>query len=118
MHDNRVADMIVASAGTDVSTLGNCFSGNTFSTSFPLKLEQLAPCDSSGSGDWKAGEYPIATWLAEKHPPSADWTTASLPALQPQVNMPDAATAPAHAATDVPFAVDLASIKVPAAPAG
>lgn len=118
MHDNRVADMIVASAGADVSTLGNCFSGNTFTTSYPFKLEQLAPCDATGAGDWKAGEYNIVSWLAEKHPPSVDWTTASLPALQPQVNMPDAATAPAHAATDVPFAVDLASIKVPAAPAG
>jgi hypothetical protein len=43
-----------------------------------------------------------------------DWKKAKLPELQPQENMPDAATAPAHPATDVPFAVDLAAIKVPA----
>ena len=50
-------------------------------------------------------------------PPSVDYQVAELPALQPQVNMPDAATAPAHAATDVPYIVDLDAITVPAKPA-
>lgn len=118
MSDNRIADMIVASAGADVSTLGNCFSGNTFSTTFPLKLEQLAPCDATGSGNWKDGEYNIVSWLAEKHPPSVDWKTATLPALQPQTQMPDAASAPAHPATDVPFAVNLDAIVTPTKPVG
>ncbi len=117
LSDNRVADLLVASVGSDVSTLGNCFSGNTFTSSLPFELETLAPCDASGSGDWKAGEYPIAEWLGETHPPSVDWKTASLPELQPQEQMPDAATAPAHPATDVPFSVDLAAITVPTKPA-
>ena len=43
-----------------------------------------------------------------------DWKTAPLPDLQPQENMPDAATAPAHAATDVPFEVNVGGIDVPA----
>jgi hypothetical protein len=114
LSDNRVADLLVASAGTDVSTLGNCFSNNTAATTRPNNLQTLAPCDATGSGDWKDGEYDIVSWLGEVHPPSVDWKTASIPDLQPQDNMPDAATAPAHPATDVPFEVDLASIAVPA----
>ncbi len=117
LSDNRQIDLLVASAGTDVSTLGNCFSDNTFTSSAPNKIETLAPCDATGTGDWKDGEYNVAAWLGETHPPSVDWKTATLPPLQPQTNMPDAATAPAHPATDVPFKVDLAAIKVPTKPA-
>ncbi|MEQ1703002.1 MAG: right-handed parallel beta-helix repeat-containing protein [Ilumatobacteraceae bacterium] len=119
LENNRAADLLVASAGTDVSTLGNCFSGNTFTTTAPNNLETLAPCDATGSGDWTDGEYNVAAWLGEAttRPPSVDYQVAELPALQPQVNMPDAATAPAHAATDVPFVVDLDAITVPAKPA-
>ena len=116
VEDSRVADLLVASVGTDVSTLGHCFGGNTFTTSLPKNLEVLAPCEGAGSGDWKDGEYNIATWLADVHPPSVDWKTATLPALTEQPNMPEAATAPARPATDVPFKVDLAAIKVPAKP--
>lgn len=117
LEDNRQADLLVASAGTDVSTLGHCFSGNTFTTSAPHNIETLAPCGATGSGDWKDGEYDILPWLGEQHPPSADWKTATLPALQPQANMPEAATAPAHPATDVPMTIDVASIQVPSKPA-
>ena len=118
LEDNRAADLLVASAGTDVSTLGNCFSGNTFTTTAPNNLETLAPCDAVGAGDWKDGEYNVAAWLGEapNRPPSVDYKIAELPPLQPQENMPDAATAPAHPATDVPMKVDLAAIKVPDKP--
>ncbi len=116
LENNRQADIIVASAGTDVSTLGNCASGNQLTTSAPNHLETLAPCDATGHGDWADGAYNIITWLSDQHPPSADWKTATLPPLAPQENMPDAATAPAHPATDMPAPVDLASIQVPAKP--
>ncbi len=117
LENNRAADILVASAGTDVSTLGNCFSENTFTTTAPNNLETLAPCDATGSGDWKDGEYNVAAWLGETHPPSVDWKIATLPTLEPHVNMPDAATAPAHPATDVPKKVDLDAITVPSKPA-
>jgi hypothetical protein len=117
LSDNRVADLLLASAGTEISTLGNCFSGNTFTTSRPNALETLAPCAGTGAGEWKDGEYDIASWLGEAHPPSVDWQTAPLPALEPQEQMQDAATEPAHPATDVPPKVDLDAIAVPAKPA-
>jgi Right handed beta helix region len=111
---NRVADLLVASAGTDVATLGNCFSNNTVEVTRPNNLQTLAPCDGAGVGDWNDGAYDIVSWLGEEHPPSVDWKTATLPELQPQENMKDADTAPAHPATDVPYEVNVGAIYVPA----
>lgn len=117
LEDNRDGDIVVASVGTDLASLGNCASGNTFTTSFPTAIEQVAPCDGTGTGAWTDGVYNVGLWLAEERPPSVDWKTATLPPLQPQENMPDAATAPPTPATNVPYAVDLAAITVPAKPA-
>ncbi|MDO8389643.1 MAG: right-handed parallel beta-helix repeat-containing protein [Actinomycetota bacterium] len=117
LEDNREADLIVASADLDESTLGNCFVGNTFTASAPRLIEALAPCEGTGTGSWLDGEYDIFSWLTTEHPPGVDWKTAPLPELTAQENMPDAATAPAHPAVDVPKQVDLASIAVPSKPA-
>jgi parallel beta-helix repeat protein len=119
--DNREGDLVVASAGTDLSTLGNCFSGNTFTTTAPTDLEALAPCGSAGSGgDWSAGALDVASWIAEQAslPPSVDYQTAPTPEPPADLpNMPDAATAPAAPASATPPAIDLASIPVPTKPA-
>ncbi|MCU1390129.1 MAG: hypothetical protein JWL72_3467 [Ilumatobacteraceae bacterium] len=117
LADNRIADIAVDSAGTDLATLGNSFCGNSFTTSAPLQLEALAPCDGAkpSATDWTAGVLNVVGWLGETHPPSQDYTTSS-PEPPAQDNMPDAATAPAHPATDVPAAVDTDSITVPAKP--
>jgi hypothetical protein len=120
VSDSRIADIAVASVGTDISTLRNCWGGNEFQSSAPLELEQLAPCEGEGSpdGDWTANVVDVAAWLAEKDalPPSPDWQTAPLPDLGAHGDMPDAATAPARPATDVPIPVDLDAITVPDAP--
>ena len=114
------ADLAVASAGGDISTFRNCFSGNEFTSSAPNDVETLAPCDGAGSGDWTAGDLAVARWIAEQAdlPPETDWKTAPLPDLGAHDNMPDAATAPARPATDVPMAVDLDAITTPELPAG
>lgn len=120
VRDSREGDLVVASAGTDLSTLGNCFSGNTFATTAPTDLEALAPCEGAGSGgDWGAGALDVAKWLAEQDslPPSVDYQTAPTPEPPADLpNMPDAATAPAAPASATPPAVDLAAIQVPAQP--
>jgi parallel beta-helix repeat protein len=120
VSDNREGDLVVASAGTDLSTLGNCFSGNTFTTTAPTDLEALAPCGAAGSGgDWAAGALDVAKWLAEQAtlPPSVNYQTAPTPEPPADLpNMPDAATAPAAPASASPPAVDLAAIQVPAKP--
>ena len=116
LEDNRQADLMVASVGNDTSTLGNCFSGNTFTTTAPFDLEVKAPCGGEVTGDWMDGFYNVALWLTETPPPSVDWKVAELPALEPQESMADAATAPAVSAAGGPAAVDIASIVVPDKP--
>jgi hypothetical protein len=96
--------------------LANCFSGNTFTSSSPSKLEELAPCTGTGTGDWKEGSLDLVALMASERPGKGDYKDQADAPQQP--NMPDAATAPAHPAIDVPFAIDLAAIKVPAKPAG
>ena len=118
LEDNRRADIAVGSAGTDLWTLGNCFEGNTFTTSAPLDLETLAPCGtplSQDAGDWTAGDLNVITWLvdAETAPPSVDWKIATLPEMPVFDSMPDAATAPGVVASATPPVVDLDAITVP-----
>jgi len=118
LEDNRRADIAVGSAGTDLWTLGNCFEGNTFTTSAPLDLETLAPCGtalSKDTGDWAAGDLMVITWLADQAtaPPSVDWKIATLPEMPVFDSMPDAATAPGVAASATPPVVDLDAITVP-----
>jgi hypothetical protein len=118
VSDSREADLAVATADSDLSTLGNCFSGNEFATTAPTDLETLAPCEGTGSGDWTLGDLNVIRWLAEVDslPPSVFYRDAPLPPRPVLENMPDAATAPARPAIDVPFAVDLDAIGVPPAP--
>ncbi|HUF98744.1 MAG TPA: right-handed parallel beta-helix repeat-containing protein [Ilumatobacter sp.] len=117
--DSREADLAVASAGSDISTFNNCFSNNEFTTSAPTDLQSLAPCGAAGSGgDWTAGDLNVARWIAEQAglPGEVDWREAPLPELGAHENMPDAATAPATAALNMPPTVDLDAIQVPELP--
>jgi hypothetical protein len=114
VENSRVADLAVGSVG-DVSALGNCFSGNTFTTSAPRDVEALAPCEGTGSGgDWSAGALDLLSLMTAAQPPPGDYKTSPEPGAQP--NMPDAATAPPRPATDVPFTVDVDALTVPARP--
>jgi hypothetical protein len=112
IEDSGLADIAVGSLG-DVSGLGNCFADNEHTTSAPSDLEALAPCDGEGSGDWTAGPLDLGPFLAEK-PPSGDYQTTPVP--DDQENMPDAESAPARPATDVPAGVDVDAIEVPDRP--
>ena len=117
VEDSRIADIAVGSI-VDPATLGNCFAGNTFATSAPIDVEALAPCEGEGAGDWTAGALDLGARIAaaESAPPSVDYAEAELPELEPLENLPDAATAPAAPATDMPPTVDVDAIVVPEAP--
>lgn len=119
VEDSGFADLVLASIGTDLSTLGNCFAGNDFTTSAPAELEALAPCDGDGLGDWTAGQLDLNQWNAEAQgaPEPPPYETAVLPDLEPQEPMPDAASAPADPAIDVVIDIDVSSVPVPDAPA-
>jgi hypothetical protein len=120
VEDSRLADLAFGAISATDDGLGNCFSGNTFSTSAPTDLETLAPCDGEGTGDWAAGALDLVALIAasENAPPSVDYEQAELPELAELDNMPDAATAPPAPATNMPTEVDLDAIAVPDAPAG
>jgi hypothetical protein len=114
VSDSRVADLAIGTVEGDPGELGNCWADNTFETSAPNNIEVVGACDGSGEGDWNDGPLNVLGWLGEEHPPPGDYKTTPEPG--PQKNMPDAATAPARPATDVPFAVDVDAITVPDAP--
>jgi len=113
IEDSRLADIGVGSL-EDVSGMNNCFADNEMTTTAPADLEALAPCEGDGSGgDWTSGALDFAPFLAEK-PPSGDYKTTPVP--EAQENMPDAETAPADPAVDMPPSVDLDAIEVPSKP--
>lgn len=112
VEESGMAD-IAAGSIEDISELDNCFEDNEHSTSAPRNLEELAPCDGEGTGDWADGPIDFGPFLAEK-PPSGDYKTTPVPG--PQENMPDADTAPARPATDMPPSIDLDAIEVPDKP--
>ena len=99
--------------------LGNCWGGNIFTTSAPQNLENLAPCEGQGSGDWTLGVLNVLTWLAdiETAPPPVDYKDAVIPDPPDLPNMPDAETAPVDPATNIIVDIDLDAMVVPDKPA-
>ena len=120
-EDNGVADIALSALTTDLAiidptTLGNCFGDNVYTTSAPTALEAIVPCEGESSGaDHTLGDLGIVSWLAdmETAPPSVDYATAPTPAPTVLEGMPDAATAPAKPATNMPPKVDITTIVVP-----
>lgn len=113
------ADLALAGpAGT-----GNCFEGNTFTTSLPVGLEIFQPCDGLrlpmlfelGGSTEQLGRV-AENGLGLRPDP----TVGSAPDPAPRPSMPGGAGAPVEPAIDV-FAsrkVDLAAVGVPDLPAG
>jgi hypothetical protein len=113
VYDSGLGDIAVGDLVDDLESLGNCFTDNDAPTSAPANLQTLAPCDGTGSGDWKDGTLDLVTLIAAERPPEADWRTTPEPPAQP--NMPNPASAPAPPAR-APRTVDVAAIKLPTAP--
>ena len=93
IFDSGQADMMVTSIDVPTEDLRNCWSDNVFATSQPALLEELAPCDGEGSGDWSVDAFDLDAWDAQRVdlPPalaSIDATIPPPPADLP--NMPNA----------------------------
>ena len=114
-----LGDLAVGTVDADVASLDNCFSDNVYETTAPVDLEGLAPCEGDPTAtDWDNGAFDLLALIATDKPPSVDYETAPTPEPPAQPNMPDAATAPARPATDVPMSIDLDAITVPERPEG
>jgi plastocyanin len=115
---NQVTDNVVKGSGiADLAAIlpgagdGNCFSGNTFTTSAPANLEQVMPCGGTGTGDLATGALDIGKFLeTSQNPPGLPYKKSPIPRKQP--TMTRAAKALAQPA-GAPAAVDLATITVP-----
>lgn len=126
---NSIADNVVSGSGLgdlalgslqpDLASLRNCFSGNTFETTAPEQLEALAPCAGEPTAtDWSVGALDLGALIAAERPPSIDYQDAPTPEPPDHPGMPDAETAPAQPATNVPYSVDVDAIAVPERPEG
>ena len=107
-----IADLAFGTLTAADQTLGNCFEGNTFTTSAPASIETVMAC-TNPTGAF-TGVLDLANLIATERPPSGDYKTQPVPPAQP--NMPDAATAPGMPAVNVPEKVDVDAIPVPAQP--
>jgi plastocyanin len=115
VRDSRAADLALVTSISDAKDAGgNCFSGNTFSTSLPANLEQLAPCGAPPSPAYATDLARFVQLLTATKPGSADYTKVVLPKPPSLPNMPDAAHAPAQpAGSGVPMNVDLGAVTLP-----
>ncbi len=115
---NRVTDNVVERSGmVDLGVVlsdaadENCFSGNTFSTSAPTDIEQVMPCDATGTGDFATGAVDIGQFLdTSQNAKGVAYKESPVP--KPQRSLPRAARAPARPA-GAPLPVDLPAITVP-----
>jgi plastocyanin len=93
----------------------NCFSGNTFKTSAPNRIEQRLPCTGTGiGGDLSPGAVSPDELLNRDEPEGKPFSEQPTP--PEQQNMPNASDAkplPARANV-VPVKIDVDAIRVPA----
>ena len=93
---------------------GNCFTGNTVTTSLPDGLQDLLACGKPASKSFQADVARFATLLLADQPAGADYKTVTLPEPGPLPNMPKAKTAKARPATNEPsLKVDQSKLRVP-----
>lgn len=113
-----VADLATSSLGDGaaVAALGNCFSGNTFTTTAPKDLEALAPCEGEGSGgDFDAGGLNLLPLIEDQAPAPPKDTYQKTPEPEAQESMPDALTKVPERFT-APAKPDVDAIEVPEKP--
>jgi hypothetical protein len=119
-EDNVVRNNTFTDNGIDLAYLtvryasrpfGNCYEGNTFTSSFPEDLEAKMPCEPGVDTD--LGDLSGILTMIAPPPPDVDWKAIAAPGPQPQ--MPDAATAPAVGASKVTGTVDVTKIATPTA---
>jgi hypothetical protein len=123
VETTKVLDNVVSGSGHgdlaivfSNSKQGNCFAGNTFTTSSPLDIEQRLPCVGEPNPDLGPGAVDPGQLLDRDERKGVPYAQQPVPPRQ--TNMPDAESAAAVPATPdvVPMKIDIDAIEVPAAP--
>jgi hypothetical protein len=115
--DMGEATIDLTNSGVTTEKLGNCFSGNTYTTTSPSNLQALAPCRGNPAAtDWTKNTLDLVKLMSDtpSAPPKDAYRSTPTPAAQE--NMTDAATAAAPIFTR-PMTVDLSKITTPTKPA-
>jgi Right handed beta helix region len=113
------ADITIFTLGPDLPSYGNCIADNEAEVLAPTALAEAAPCDGEpASTDATTGALDILSWLEEfeTFPEAVFYEDQPLPDLPDLEDMPEAQTAPPSPAVDMPPAIDLETIEVPAEP--
>ncbi|MGI9185939.1 MAG: right-handed parallel beta-helix repeat-containing protein, partial [Gaiellales bacterium] len=112
-NGNRVEGNVATGNGVDLAfapvgtteTAGNCFTGNTFRTSLPKRIEQVLPCGA------KATLTVFPKPPRTPAPPGIDYLDVPAPPDQP--TMPTSEMSKTGGAGKVPPAINVAAITVP-----
>src|SRR5262249_15024356 len=105
---------IVATIADPKDSGGNCFAGNTFTTSLPANVETLLPCGQPPSPAYATDLGRFASLLLSKKPGANDFRTVALPPIPQLAGMPNPLTAPARPANrGVPEVIELGDIRPP-----
>jgi hypothetical protein len=106
----NTVDLVYLTVEFASEAFGNCFAGNTYTSSVPEQIEAELPCTGEPGSGW---DLSVILSRLTAPPPQVDWRTVAAPGPQP--NMPDAASAPARPAlaTVLPPPVDLAAVRTP-----
>ena len=113
VRGSGIADLGFGAIGGLTASLGNCFQDNTFETTAPLLLEQLAPCDGEPTeDDFTAGAVDLVALIDAERPPPGDYRVQPIPPEQEGMDDPEGAP---FAPFVEPEAVDIDSIELPTA---
>ena len=108
-----LADLGFGAIGGITASLGNCFSDNTFETTAPRLLEQLAPCDGEPTeDDFTDGAVDLIALMEAERPPAGDYRVQPVPPAQEGMDDPEGAP---FAPFVEPEPVDIDSIALPTA---
>jgi hypothetical protein len=111
VEESETADLAVLLPAADD---GNCFADNRYRTSSPADIEVVMPCTAPATGDLERGTLDLEAFLDARHPDGLPYQDQPVPPAQP--NMPDATSALPQPATDVPAAIDVDAVRLPARP--
>jgi plastocyanin len=115
VSESRAADLaLVTTIDNAKDAGGNCFSGNTFSTSLPPGIEALVPCGAPASPKFAADIGKFASLFTATKPKGADYKTVALPPPPELEEMPNPTTAPARPPDqNAPMSIDVTTIALP-----
>lgn len=117
IEDSKYDLFLASTLDSDTEAGGNCFSGNTFTSSIPADIERLVPCGKPASSAFASDLGAFAAEALAERPAPPDYKTAAWTAPTDLPEMPRAKTAKARPATHEPsIRIVVKKVQTPPAP--